>query len=91
MEIYIPKDHWTLKTGYFEDPTPAIQVQSIGIKQLIGMACRAFVLFGSFIVLGSTKWLCVHHGVLHIKDVNHVFATGVLLGTRFTLSTLHYF
>ena len=23
-----PKDHWTLKTGYFEDPTPAIQVQT---------------------------------------------------------------
>ncbi len=51
MEIYIPKDHWTLKTGYFEEPTPAIQVQTlplegprslgksknIGIKQLIGM------------------------------------------------------
>ncbi len=26
--ITIPKDHWTLKTGYFEDPTPAIQVHS---------------------------------------------------------------
>ena len=22
-----PKDHWTIKTRYFEDPTPAIQVQ----------------------------------------------------------------
>ena len=21
---FYPKDHWTLKTGYFEDPTPAI-------------------------------------------------------------------
>ena len=23
-----PKDHWTLKTGYFEDPNPATQVRS---------------------------------------------------------------
>ena len=23
-----PKDHWTLKTGYFEDIIPAIQVRS---------------------------------------------------------------
>ena len=25
-----PKDHWTLKTGHFEDPTPAIQGQTNG-------------------------------------------------------------
>ena len=24
-----PKDHWTLKTGYLEDPTLAIQVQTL--------------------------------------------------------------
>ena len=29
MEIGHPKDHWTLKPGYFEDPTPAIQVQTL--------------------------------------------------------------
>ena len=23
IERYVPKDHWTLETGYFEDPTPA--------------------------------------------------------------------
>ena len=35
--IYNPKDHWTLKTGYFEDPTPAIQVQnpSIGGSKIL--------------------------------------------------------
>ena len=27
-----PKDHWTLKTGYFEDPTPAIQVQTLQLE-----------------------------------------------------------
>ena len=27
-----PKDHWTLKTGYFEDPTPAIQVQTLPLE-----------------------------------------------------------
>ena len=27
-----PKDHWTLKTGYFEDPTPAIQVQNLPLE-----------------------------------------------------------
>ena len=32
FEIYIPKDHWTLKTGYFEDPTPAIQVQTLPLE-----------------------------------------------------------
>ena len=29
-----PKDHWTLKTGYFEEPTPAIQVQTLPLKGL---------------------------------------------------------
>ena len=28
----LPKDHWTLKTGYFEDPTPAIQVQTLPLE-----------------------------------------------------------
>ena len=27
-----PKDHWTLKTGYFEDPTSAIQVQTLPLE-----------------------------------------------------------
>ena len=27
-KTYHPKDRWTLKTGYFEDSTPAIQVRS---------------------------------------------------------------
>ena len=27
-----PKDHWTLETGYFEDPTPAIQVQTLPLE-----------------------------------------------------------
>ena len=27
-----PKDHWTLKTGCFEDPTPAIQVQTLPLE-----------------------------------------------------------
>ncbi len=26
------KDHWTLKTGYFEDPTPAMQVQNLPLE-----------------------------------------------------------
>ena len=29
---FYPKDHWTLKTGYFEDPTPAIQVQTLPLE-----------------------------------------------------------
>ena len=27
-----PKDHWTLKTGYLEDPTLAIQVQTLPLE-----------------------------------------------------------
>ena len=27
-----PKDHWTLKTGYFEDPTPATHVQTLPLE-----------------------------------------------------------
>ena len=30
--IFHPKDHWTLKTGYFEDPTPVIQVQTLPLE-----------------------------------------------------------
>ena len=30
--LSIPKDHWTLTTGYFEDPTPAIQVQNLSLE-----------------------------------------------------------
>ena len=29
MKINHPKDHWTIKTAYFEDPNPAIQVQTL--------------------------------------------------------------
>ena len=29
---FYPKDHWTLKTGYFEDPNPAIQVQTLPLE-----------------------------------------------------------
>ena len=32
MYLCLPKDHWTLKTGYFEDPTPAIQVQTLPLE-----------------------------------------------------------
>ena len=32
MDLCLPKDHWTLKTGYFEDPTPAIQVQTLPLE-----------------------------------------------------------
>ena len=31
-KCWYPKDHWTLKTGYFEDPTPAIQVQTLPLE-----------------------------------------------------------
>ena len=36
-----PKDHWTLKTGYFEDPTPAIQVQTLPLEgpRSLGQIC----------------------------------------------------
>ena len=30
--VKFPKDHWTLKTGYFEDPNPAIQVQTLPLE-----------------------------------------------------------
>ncbi len=30
--FFLPKDHWTLKTSYFEDPTPAIQVQTLPLE-----------------------------------------------------------
>ena len=30
--LLTPKDHWTLKTGFFEDPTPAVQVQTLPLE-----------------------------------------------------------
>ena len=36
-----PKDHWTLKTGYFEDPTPAIQVQTLPLEGPRSLGCQA--------------------------------------------------
>ena len=30
--LSLSKLHWTLKTGYFEDPTPAIQVQTLALE-----------------------------------------------------------
>ena len=32
FEFFNPKDHWTLKTGYFEEPNPAIQVQTLPLE-----------------------------------------------------------
>ena len=32
FELFNPKDHWTLKTGNFEDPNPAIQVQTLPLE-----------------------------------------------------------
>ena len=32
VDFFHPKDHWTLKTGYFEDPNPAIQVQTLPLE-----------------------------------------------------------
>ena len=32
MGVCFFKDHWTLKTGYFEDPTLAIQVQTLPLE-----------------------------------------------------------
>ena len=31
--------HWTLKTGYFEDPTPAIQVQTLPLEGPRSLGC----------------------------------------------------
>ena len=31
-KLSYPKDHWTLKTGYFEDPTPTIQLQNLPLE-----------------------------------------------------------
>ncbi len=36
---YCPKDHWTLKNCYFEDPTPAIQVQSLPLEGPRSLGC----------------------------------------------------
>ena len=32
LDFAYPKDHWILKTGYFETPTPAIQVQTLPLE-----------------------------------------------------------
>ena len=49
MLVYHPKDHWTLKTGYFEDPTPAIQVQTLPLEGPRSLGQRVFfhVLLGT--------------------------------------------
>ena len=49
-----PKDHWTLKTGYFEDPTPAIQVQTLPLE---GPRCLGRANFWGFINLGLPIFL----------------------------------
>ena len=55
-QIYHPKDHWTLKTGYFEDPTPAIQVQTLPLEgpRSLGQYTKLTHLKGNtFLVLSS--------------------------------------
>ena len=42
-----PKDHWTLKTGYFENPTPAIQVQNLPLEGPRSLGFYIFVPFSS--------------------------------------------
>ena len=41
----LPKDHWTLKTGYFEDPNPAIQVQTLPLE---GPRSLRLYIFGNY-------------------------------------------
>ena len=63
--IHHPQDHWTLKTVYFEDPTPAIQVQTLpleGPRSLGHMWFNATVLsptWGSHKTFQRVTW--THH------------------------------
>ena len=47
-----PKDHWTLKSGYFEDPTPAIQVQTFPLEGPRSLGLIFFALFLRVIFVG---------------------------------------
>ena len=44
-----PKDHWTLKTGYFEDPTPAIQVQTLPLEGPRSLGKNISLLYGGLV------------------------------------------
>ena len=40
QNAYCPKDHWTLKSGYFEDTTPAFQVQTLPLEGPRSLGCK---------------------------------------------------
>ena len=61
-----PKDHWTLETSYFEDLTPAIQVQTLPLEGPRSLGCVNFQttkvpsptqsLHASRCILSSISW-----------------------------------
>ena len=63
LKIYcLPKDHWTLKTGYFEDPTPAsyrFVHPSIGRSKIL----RACFFFVSFCFVLFCLFVCLFVGL----------------------------
>ena len=57
--LFCPKDHWTLKTGYFEDPDPAIQVQTLPLEGPRSLGC---FIFGTKKYPKRSKLWCPAHG-----------------------------
>ena len=50
-----PKDHWTLETGYFEDLTPAIQVQTLPLEGPRSLGKTVFCFTPSNLRVFSTR------------------------------------
>ena len=58
-----PKDHWTLKTGYFEDPNPAIQVQTLPLEGPRSLGQLNFTPRFSHLtsIVNLPPWVELHH------------------------------
>ena len=65
----VPKDHWTLKTGYFEDPTPAIQVQTLPLEG--PRSLRVFYFFRTILrcLVGMGRLLSVFRAEISLGDL----------------------
>ena len=77
-----PKDHWTLKTGYFEDPTPAIQVQTLPLEGPRSLGREDIIMAFQSLSHGPWSFLVDLTGKSwsiffseHVLPLGHVFQT----------------
>ena len=59
FKILYPKDHWTLKTGYFEDPT-LLSNPSIGGSKILRVKRKPCSCDEIFVPRAASRFFCRH-------------------------------